>query len=48
MESTVQELHLAMADPSFYRKDRENIAAAKEAAGEPRCDLAAAYSLARS
>ncbi len=47
LESTVQELHLAMADPSYYRKDRDEIAAAKKRLENLEHDLAAAYALAR-
>ena len=42
LEKTVQDLHAAMAEPSFYRQDRDEIAGG-EASGGPEHDLAAAY-----
>ena len=43
LESSVQELHRAMADPSFYRKDRDEIAAASKRLEDLERDLTAAY-----
>ena len=43
LESSVQELHLAMADPSYYRKERDEIAGAKKRLEDLEHDLAAAY-----
>jgi ATP-binding cassette subfamily F protein uup len=43
LESSVQELHLTMADPSYYRKDRDEIATAKKRLENLEHDLAAAY-----
>ncbi|MGA7502369.1 MAG: ABC transporter ATP-binding protein, partial [Isosphaeraceae bacterium] len=43
LENAVQELHAAMADPSFYRKDRDQIAGARNRLEDLEHDLAAAY-----
>ena len=43
LENAVQELHMAMADPSFYRKDRDAIAGAGNRLEELERDLASAY-----
>lgn len=43
MENAVTEVHAAMADPAFYRKDREEIAQASTELENLERDLAAAY-----
>ena len=43
LEKTVQDLHAAMAEPSFYRQDRDKIAGAKKRLEDLERDLAAAY-----
>ena len=43
LENAVQELHAAMADPSFYRKDRDQIAGARNRLEDLERDLASAY-----
>ena len=43
LENTLQELHVAMAEPSFYRKDRDEIAGARKRLEDLERDLAAAY-----
>ena len=43
----MQVLHAAMADPSFYRKDRDEIAGARKRLEDLERDLAAAYRAAR-
>ena len=43
LEGNVQELHPAMADPSFYRKDRDEIAGAKKRLEDLEGDLTTAY-----
>jgi len=43
LEHAVRELHEAMADPSFYRKDRDEIARAKISLEDLERDLAVAY-----
>jgi len=42
-EKTVQDRHAAMAQPSFYRRDRVAIAGARKRLGDLERDLAAAY-----
>jgi ATP-binding cassette subfamily F protein uup len=43
LEHAVRELHEAMADPSFYRKDRDEIARARISLEDLERDLAVAY-----
>ena len=43
LEKTVQDLHAAMAEPSHYRQDRDEIASAKKRLEGLERDLAAAY-----
>ena len=43
LENAVQELHAAMADPSFYRKDRDAITGARNRLEDLERDLASAY-----
>jgi ATP-binding cassette subfamily F protein uup len=43
MENALRELHEAMADPSFYRRDRDQIARTKSSLEELESDVAAAY-----
>ncbi len=43
LEKTVQDLHAAMAEPSFYRQDRDEIAGVKKRLEDLERDLAAAY-----
>ena len=43
LEKTVQDLHAAMAEPSFFRQDRDEMAGAKKRLEDPERDLAAAY-----
>jgi ATP-binding cassette subfamily F protein uup len=43
LENAVQELHAAMADPSFYRKDRDEIAGAKKRLDDLERELAVSY-----
>ena len=43
LEKTAQDLHAAMAEPSFYRQDRDEIAGAKKRLKDLERDLAAAY-----
>ena len=42
LEKAAQELHAAMAEPSFYRQDRDEIAGAKKRREDLERDLAAA------
>ena len=43
LENAVQELHAAMADPSFYRKDRDEIAGARNRLEDLEREMASAY-----
>ena len=43
LEKTVQDLHAAIAEPSFYRQDRDEIAVARKRLEDLERDLAAAY-----
>ena len=43
LKKTAQDLHAAMAEPSFYRQDRDEIAGAKKRLEDLERDLAAAY-----
>ena len=43
LETAVQEMHSAMADPSFYRRDREVIAGAKKRLEDLERQLATSY-----
>ena len=43
LESNLQDLHEAMADPSFYRKDRDEIAGAKKRLEDLERELATAF-----
>ncbi len=43
LEKAVNDLHAAMADPAFYRKDRDQIAQARSRLEDLERDLAAAY-----
>ena len=43
LEKAVNDLHAAMADPAFYRKDRDEIAQARSRLEDLERDLAAAY-----